>query len=476
MFVIPTLLISLPSFAIPAGNGFLMPTEYRTISRFQLALGAEAEYPLLKTVADDNAKKRPPRALKVLQVIVRKIDAKIRDKDGKDVTGISEMSPPEIARCREWFKNYQQIVFVCTRGALKVEPYELVINEPVKKLDDMGNNSYWMSGYDAVEGHEKEIKENYYDSITFYYKKPENMKAGLLGGAIGRDEGIRGAAFWTQWITDWKEKPQIYSGAGVVSLHEWMHNISYYSHRVMGYTAVPDCHAAEEYGYWDQDGGYRQWQAWNRDLIMHYITQEFWYKLDTRGKDLGDNPPAINRHIKAGPIFKWKDIADDWQAKLPTLSDEDLQTLTGLKDLKCVITQQGPNTNTIFTLRTSAIATGDPLKAPIQLDNVLVLGRRDKPSRLTDPYGGYPAAPLEGMAILRIPNAPKDRQDLLLIRPDLAPYVLPLLKVRGRKAENSIIGFLNRQDPAEKQQVNMFVALVDFGETLPKDELAAIGR
>lgn len=474
----PVLLLTAPSFAIPSGEGFLMPTEYRTISRYQLAIGAYEELPLLMKLAEENAKKRPPRVLKILQVIVRKIDAPIKDKDGKDAQVTSEMSDAEVQRCREWFKNFQDIVFASTRGALRIQRWELVINSPVQKLDAMGDNSYWMSGYNAIQGVEKYITQDFYDSIGFYYKKPENMKAGLLGGAIGRDQGIRGSAFWTQWVTDWKEPQQTYSGAGVVSVHEWMHNISYYSHRVMGYTAVPDSHAAEEYGYWDQDGGYRQWQAWNRDLMLFYIPADFWYKFDARGKDLGENPPAVNVKVQAGGLYKWRDVESDWQAKLPTLTDTDLQRLTKLSDLKVEVVQSASNTNCVFRLATSAKVqslyySGDLIKAPVQFDNVLSLGRREKPSRLSDPYGGYPSAPLESMALLRIPGS---KEDLLLIRPDIASAVLPMLRVHGRKAQDSIIGYLNRQDPSEKQQVNLIVALVDFGAALPRDELQAIGR
>lgn len=469
-----------PDIAIPVGDGFLMPTEYRTIARYQLAIGADNEYPLLRMAALANSRARKPRTLKVLQVIVRKIEADIKDKDGKDTHAKSEMSEREVARCREWFRNYQDLVFVYTGGALQVEPSELVIDNRVTKLDEMGGNAYWMSGYNAAEANDKRIRENYYDNITFYYKKPETMKAGLLGGAIGRDYGIRGSAFWTQWITDWNEPPSVFSGPGVVSFHEWLHNVSYYAHRVMRYTAIPDCHAAEEYGYWDQDGGYKQWQAWNRDLTLYYIPRAFWYKLNTRGQDLGEAPLAINSSVKAGKFYNWDLVKDDWQALLPELSDAQLQSLTGIADLNVEVHQSKPNSNMNFRLKTerktgSAYFADDISKAQVQFDNVLLLGRREKPSRRSDPYGGYADAPLEGMAVLRNPSTPRGRRDLLLLRPDIASAVLPLLKTE-RDARSRIIGFLHKRDPAEGQQVNLIAALVDFGDKVPADELAAIGR
>lgn len=469
-----------PPIAIPVGDGFLMPTEYRTLARFQRAIGAEAEYPKLYRAAIENSRRRPPRTLRVLHVIVREIDAPIEDKDGNKVRAVSKMSSAEINRCREWFDNYCNLVFTYTAGALKVEPTELLLESVVPRLESMGERKYWLSGYGASQGIENQIKADYYDSICFYYKKPENMEAGLLGGALGRDYGVRGSAFWTQWITNWEEEPSPFASAAVVSLHEWLHNISYYAHRVMAYTAVPDCHAAEEYGYWDSDGGYKQWQAWNRDLMLRLIPREFWYKLDTRSKELPEDTPPINRDIKVGRLFSWRDVAPDWHARLPEVSDSDLQSLTQLKDLRLETYQEKANWHVVYRLSTSAktesaFYDGPLNKSPINLDNVLSVARRETRSVKEDPFGGYASAPIEGMMLLRT-QTEGDRRDLVIVRADLAPYVLPLLRVNGRRASDSIIGFIHRQDPGEKQQLLLIAAQVDFGDKLPADELAAIGK
>lgn len=469
-----------PVTPIAVGDGFLMPTEHRTIARYQLELSAEKEYPRLLRIARDNALRRPPRMLRVLHVIVPNIDAPIEDKDGNKVQAISKMTSLEVNRCREWFDNYCSLVFAYTGGALRVEPTELILDHTVKVLDSLGERKYWLSGGNAVQGIEQTIRENYYDSICFYYKKPDNMQAGLLGGALGRDYGIRGSAFWTQWITAWDEQPTVFAGAAVVSVHEWLHNISYYAHRVMAYTAVPDCHAAEEYGYWDADGGYKQWQAWNRDLMLRLIPREFWYRLDTRSTQLPEGAPSINAKVKPGGFFAWRDVAADWHARLPALSDEDLQALTGLADLKVEVHQNAANANVVYRLAASAGSgpyyAGSLQTAPIQLDNVLALSRRATATLRDSPQGGYADAPIEGIAVLRMPGADSKRQDLVLIRPDLAPFVLPLLKVYDHRASDSIIGIIHRQDPAEKQQMTLIAALVNFGNKLPADELAAIGR
>jgi len=471
--------LSGPSMAIPVGDGFIMPTEFRTLARFQRAIGAEQEYPKLYRAAIENSRRRPSRPLRVLQVIVREIDAPIEDKDGNKVRATSKMTSAEINRCREWFDNYCNLVFTYTAGAMKVEPSELLLETPVHRLEQMGERKYWMSGYGATQGIETNIRENYYDSICFYYKRPENMQAGLLGGALGRDNGVRGSAFWTQWITNWEEEPSPFAGAAVVSLHEWLHNISYYAHRVMAYTAVPDCHAAEEYGYWDSDGGYKQWQAWNRDLMLRLIPREFWYKLDTRSKELPEGAPPINRGVKSGGLFSWRDVSSDWHARLPELSDTDLQSLTGINDLSLETFQEKANSNVIYRLTTSTKTEspkyeGSLLNAKIKLDNVLAVTRRTTPSLRDDPLGGYSTAPIESMMILR--SGEGDRRDLIVIRADLAAYVLPMLQVKGRHASDSIVGFIHRQDPGEKQQLLLIAAQVDFGDKLPIDELAAIGK
>ncbi|MDQ2985988.1 MAG: hypothetical protein M3R13_04620 [Armatimonadota bacterium] len=470
-----------PPIAIPVGDGFILPTEFRTLARYQLEIGGDEEFVKLQRIATANSRRRPPRILRLLHVIAPEIDAQIEDKDGNVVRAKSKMSSAEINRCREWFDNFTNLIFAYTGGALRAEVTEMLLEKPVQQLDSLGDRKYWMSGYSATRLVEENIRENYYDSIGFYYKKPDNMQAGLLGGALGRDYGVRGSAFWTQWITDWEEEPSPLAGAAVVSLHEWLHNITYYAHRVMAYTAVPDCHAAEEYGYWDSDGGYKQWQAWNRDLMLRHIPREFWYALDTRSKQLAENSAAINRALKPGGMFAWRDVVANWHARLPALDDAALQSLTGLKDLRLEVFQSAPNSHVVYRLSTlakteSSYFDGPLDKSPIKLDNVLSLARRASPSKREDPYGGYSTAPLESMAVLRIPGAPKERRDFLLIRTDLAPYALPLLKVYGRKASESIVGFIHRQDPAEKQQLTLIVALVNFGEKLPVDEIAAIGR
>jgi hypothetical protein len=67
-----------------------------------------------------------------------------------------------------------------------------------------------------------------------------------------------------------------------------------------------------------------------------------------------------------------------------------------------------------------------------------------------------------------------ERRDLVLVRPDLAPWLLPRLRGQGRRAEDSVVGYLARRDAAEGQRVNVIVAAFDFGPTPPRDEVDAV--
>lgn len=480
-FLPALVLASVPPTAIPVDGGFLMPTGNRTIARFQLAIGDVADYELLRRVAESNAARRKPRPLRVLQVIARRISAPIKDKDGKPVHAASTMSNAEVRYCREVFKQYQSLVFVYTGGALKVQPDELVIEEAIPTVDDMGNNAYWLSAWTALKGRESLVKKDYYDSITVYYKKPENMRAGLLGGAIGRDYGVQGSSFWTQWINRWDDPIRPLNGNAIVSLHEWLHNTTFTAHQIMGYTAYPDCHAAEEWGYQSQDGGYRQWQAWNRDLMLRIAPREMWYGYDTKSRQRTKDDPPIGQGATVGKLYTWKAVASNWMAKLPLLSDSDLARLTGLEDLKIEVGQPAANSHVVWRAATSqpigSPAFGGELKsATTRLDNVVSLARRATDSDPEDAFGGYQDSEIESMLIVRNPKAPSDRRDLVLVRADVAPQVLRLLTTKGRAGLDSIVGYVCRPDPSEKQPVSFVAALVNLGDQLPADELAAIGH
>jgi hypothetical protein len=317
-----------------------------------------------------------------------------------------------------------------------------------------------------------------FDSIGVYYKMPAGVRPALHGGAVGQDHGVRGAAYWTLWIARWNEPPGPMNNTSIASLHEWLHNVSYYAHHNLGETTIPDCHAGEEYGYWDMDGGYPQWQAWNRDLMLRYTPRAFWRRLTSRSRlkllPRFLAPPAP----PAGRFYRWEQVGPDWMLRLPRLSIPQLRRMSALPDLSVELEQPAPNTHVVWGLRTT-IGVGSPyhagplLDAPLRLDNILAFGRRREPTTPDQPHGGYGDAPLESLAWVRSLHAPRDRRDLLLIRPDIAPWVLPRLG-RGAKAADRLLGYLHRHDPSEGQPINVLVASVDLGDPPPSDEVAAI--
>jgi hypothetical protein len=181
---------------------------------------------------------------------------------------------------------------------------------------------------------------------------------------------------------------------------------------------------------------------------------------------------------RKGTLFSWRDVGEDWMRRLPQLEDKDLRTLTGIHDLQVTIHQPAPNTPVVWALRTSArvespYARDLPPLTPA-LDNVLSLGRLPAPGPVDDPVAAYTEAPLEAMAWLRSPRAERDRRDLLLLRVDVAPWLLARLRVAGRAASDSLVGYLARRDPSEGQRINLLVAAVDLGDDPPRDELATL--
>jgi hypothetical protein len=482
----------LPDSAIGLGEGFALATRWSTFSRWQRALTGRAEFPLLVEDAEQQAARRAPHPHRMLLAIVRRIEASADDAAGGRSHAVSEMTPREVDFCRGAFSEFTRLVFACTGGALRIEATELVLEEPARRLSSIGKGRYWLSAADAFAGRESDIPPDTFDSVAVYYKMPRGIVPGLHGGAVGRDHGLGGSAAFSLWISDWREPLGPFNRTVVASLHEWLHNVSFYAHRVMGEPAIPDCHAGEEYGYWDTDGGYPQWQAWNRDLMLRYTPREFWYRLTSNGKLLPPErlgflfslarfrrwlaswfPPSGHR-----VLYRWHEVAPDWMRRLPALENRDLRRITQLRDLRVELRQPAPNTPVVWVLQTSTpvgspYASEDPLHVAPGLDNVLSLGRLPAPGPIDDPISAYTGAPLESMAWIRSPRAARDRRDLLLIRIDVAPWLLPRLRSVGRPAADSIVGYLSRKDPSEGHPVNLLVVAVDFGDDPPRDELAA---
>jgi hypothetical protein len=413
----------------------------------------------------------------MLHVTVSKIQAPVRLEDGRETLALSEMRPREIEYAQACFSQFTDMVFVLTGGALRIEANEWVIQAPATRLSSPGAGRYWLAAPDALGAEVERIPRNVFDSIGVYYKMPPGIRPALHGGAVGQDHGVRGAAYWTLWLTRWDEPINAFNSTSIASLHEWLHNVSYYAHHVMGETTIPDCHAGEEHGYWDLDGGYPQWQAWNRDLMLRFTPSSFWRRLTSRRRLFGPGRWIANPGRRVGGFHRWDDVAEDWMRLLPQLEENHLRRFTGWEDLTVETGQPGPNTHLVWALRTrgpvaSPYHRGPLLEAPLRLDNVLAFGRRPRPTVPSDPLGGYADAPIESVAWLRSPSAPRDRRDLLLLRPDLAPWLLPRLGSEVPAADR-LLGFMTRRDPSEGQPVSVLVAAVDLGDPPPLDEVAA---
>lgn len=429
----------------------------------------------------------------MLLAIARRIDAPVVAENGEHRRAVSEMTAAEVDYCRQCFAAFTELVFAYTGGALRVEATELLLEEPARRLSTIGRGRQWLSAVDAFAGREAFVPRDELDSIAVLYKLPDGVVPALHGGAVGRDRGLRGSAYWTLWITDWDEPIGPFHRAAVAGLHEWLHNVSFYAHRVMGETSIPDCHAGEEYGYWDTDGGYAQWQAWNRDLMLRHIPREFWYRLTSRGPLLPSErlgllfrlarrwrSLAVRTPQPRPGMHRWRDVGADWMRLLPQLEERDLRSITRLEDLRLTLHQPAANSHVVWALQTSSpvespYVSGDPLQASPALDNVMAWGRLPGPGRIDDPLAGYRDAPLESLAWLRSPRADRGQRDLLLLRVDVAPRLLERLRVTGRPAADSVVGYVTRRDPAEGQRLNLIAATVDFGETPPGDELTACG-
>ncbi|MBS1705976.1 MAG: hypothetical protein JST40_08885 [Armatimonadetes bacterium] len=465
--LVPLILFSstaLNPIGIPVDGGFLQTTEAGSLARFQYSYDPQADFQELFARAQSQAGKRPPRIIKVLQVIVPDIEAEVVQADGKKEKAQSSMSRGEQELCRRYFQGYQSLVFANTNGAARIQPFEMVLKKPVKNLDPMGNGAYWLSAPTALAGVEKAIRENFFDSICVYYKKPDNVKAGLLGGAIGRDYGVRGSAFWTQWVHDWKAPVGPLNPNAIVSLHEWLHNVSYYTHQVMGFTAVPDCHAAEEHGYWSRDGGYPQWQAWNRDLVGKLIPSEVWYRFDTRSPERAPSSPAKGEEIAPGKFYSWQQVSGEWMSKLPKLTDKGLAQMTGITDLELKLEQFSDQAVCLRLTTSSVVASTYSTQGleslPVRLDNVLAMKRLSKEPELDDPRGGYGSAPIESIAWIRPKGAAGEAPDLVLVRTDIAGPVMRLLDTVGRPADRSVIGYIHRTEPKTNEQVTLIALKV----------------
>jgi len=470
-------LLALTPITIPVGNGYLIGTKHGTIARFQHGLGTPDFEKLLADARAVSEKKKPNRS-KVLFGVVRTIDADWTDREGNTKHTKTEISDAELARCRDWFATYKEIVVACTGGAMEIDEDFVSISKPMQRLDEMGKGIYWLSPQTAFQG--ATIDRDKYQSVIVYYR-PGDIPMGLLGGTYGKDYGVAGAAVSSLQIPEgiFKETQPKLNLISVATQHEWLHQMSFCAHSVMGYKYSPDCHSAEEYGWTDSDGGYKQWFAYNRDLMLRSYPELFWRTMDMR-KTFNPKVAAVNAEMVPGKTMRWQDVKPDWERRLPLIDETFLRTRTGIPALTLSLKQYRPNDYCQLVIGglsapkvTSRI--DEPTESDTKLNNILSMGRLQKGPSVDDPSGGYENCTLESMAVVRYAG-PKGTRDLLFVRIDVAEQVLELLKTRGAKACDQVLGFVSIPDPTEAHPIVFIVAEADLGKIVPVNEISAIGR
>jgi hypothetical protein len=136
---------------------------------------------------------------------------------------------------------------------------------------------------------------------------------------------------------------------------------------------------------------------------------------------------------KAGPHYKWDEVKDDYVERLPTLTEKDLQRITGIAGLKAK--------DDIFYLDVGSAPAGarvlpDPSKRPAPKDRQL---------------NNYLNWDQEATAAVRYQKDGKQR-DLLLVRPEYFDEYLELLKeadagLPGAGPKDRILGTMKIQNP-----------------------------
>jgi hypothetical protein len=144
----------------------------------------------------------------------------------------------------------------------------------------------------------------------------------------------------------------------------------------------------------------------------------------------------VRHEFKQPTFFEWADVKDDPWLRLPRLDQADLRDLTGIPSLAIKTdgspwtapdgTEYNPPRQHLF-LEIPSVAVGSPwLAAP-----------EENSGRLNNDLDFN----WKSMAWLRLKERPEGR-DLLLVRFDVAEPLLHLLRTRGRKASESLVGWV----------------------------------
>ena len=220
-----------------------------------------------------------PNIWKVALVIPMDMSAEWKDAEGNVFTTRDTFTQEEVQFIKKEFEYYERLVNVCSGGNLLLDTREIILTEPVKIKHD--------SDFFFPEPLKEELlklpdwKPEETDSVVCIFP-PGEMPLDALGRSWGdlHGENMAGNAnigFIRQRI---KEKTSL----AITMQHEWLHQAECVMFNHLGYTGVPTLHEAGQNGYTADDNDYRQWLAWNTDLMYRFYRPKMWQVADMNSR------------------------------------------------------------------------------------------------------------------------------------------------------------------------------------------------
>ncbi len=440
-------------------GGWFEVTSADTLGRYYTSRGDQAIREAVELGKELRGTAKNP--WRVYFAICNQITADWRDKDGSKKTTSVEMNNTEVRRCLRAFQSFTELVLAYTNGALIIDSRIDVLSRPVTQVYPVSEGKYWVPPHRAVNV--QLLRKFKPDSIIFYCKPGDIPIAdGMMGATYGSDRGILGAGVTSIHIPDGffrirEESPM--NLVTLVTLREFMQQISYSGKTLLGYSVLPSMRAAPEYGYKLGDLGLIQWTNAVADFMKFYYPSAFWQ--NARMGILSSKLKRSSAPWIPNRLCSYNQVIDQWPTSLPQITSVELESITGIPGIIPRIGQFETNGPCYAFLETPENMHGqkvlpEPLPSDREFNNQLSLNSDNA---------------LESMAVLRIP----DKFDLIVVRMDVAEKVLSaLVTEQDRSANRCILGYISAPDPTEGNPINFLVAQTRFGTTLPGTELEAI--
>ncbi len=161
------------------------------------------------------------------------------------------------------------------------------------------------------------------------------------------------------------------------------------------------------------------------------------------GKIVPLKEPLV-RDFKRPKLYTWADVGDDPWLKLPQLDEAALRELAGIPTLE-LRTEGVPYTVTVKDNKGEDVAKEIKPVQHLFLDvpkGAVASPWVEEPTENAEALNNDLDFNWESLAWLRIPRRPAPGKDIVLMRFDVAEPVLHLLKMQGRPANESIVGYL----------------------------------